>query len=241
MKKYANVLVALCALFAFGLVSCKSYSDDDNNAALVAILNQQNNVSKTSADYANDLKASTGIQLDKKYETTGAYAEYFIVSSDGTVEYGYVSGTEPGLKGKIIATELPPAKYKGIIIYLKNEKHVNYGCYCYPDYDEDKWEGSKVDSSNYGAITHHGCYTAIYITNGETDTTFRMAQAVWMPENQPEGRTACAKTLEKVKELFAKEGYQATCEGYSSAFNRSLSSEKIPGFICGTFTLSDAE
>lgn len=68
-----------------------------------------------------------------------------------------------------------------------------------------------------------------------------MAQAVWMPENQPEGRTACAKTLEKVKELFAKEGYQATCEGYSSAFNRSLSSEKIPGFICGTFTLSDAE
>lgn len=241
MKKYANVLMALCALFAFGLVSCKSYSDDDNNAALVAVLNQQNNVSKTSADYANDLKASTGIQLDKKYETTGAYAEYFIVSSDGTVEYGYVSGTEPGLKGKIIATELPPAEYKGIIIYLKNEKHVNYGCYCYPDYDEDKWKDSEVDSSNYNAITHHGCYTAIYITNGETDTTFKMAQALWMPENQPEGRTACAKTLEKVKELFAKEGYQATCEGYSSAFNRSLSSEKIPGFICGTFTLSDAE
>ena len=41
MKKYASVLVALCALFAFGLVSCKSYSDDDNNAALVAVLNQQ--------------------------------------------------------------------------------------------------------------------------------------------------------------------------------------------------------
>ena len=241
MKKYANVLVALCALFAFGLVSCKSYSDDDNNAALVAILNQQNNVSKTSADYANDLKASTGIQLDKKYETTGAYAEYFIVSSDGTVEYGYVSGTEPGLKGKIIATELPPAEYKGIIIYLKNEKHVNNGCYCYPDYDEDKWKDSEVDSSNYNAITHHGCYTAIYITNGETDTTFKMAQALWDPDGAPNGYAACAKTLEKVKELFAKEGYQATCEGYSSAFNRSLSSEKIPGFICGTFTLSDAE
>lgn len=241
MKKYANVLVALCALFAFGLVSCKSYSDDDNNAALVAVLNQQNNVSKTSADYANDLKASTGIQLDKKYETTGAYAEYFIVSSDGTVEYGYVSGTEPGLKGKIIATELPPAEYKGIIIYLKNEKHVNYGCYCYPDYDEDKWEGSKVDSSNYGAITHHGCYTAIYITNGDTDTTFKMAQAVWKPANQPNGYTTCAKSLEKAKELFAICDYDATCEGGSSTFTRSLSSEKIPGFICGTFTLSDAE
>ena len=68
-----------------------------------------------------------------------------------------------------------------------------------------------------------------------------MAQALWNLDGAPNGYAACAKTLEKVKELFAKEGYQATCEGYSSAFNRSLSSEKIPGFICGTFTLSDAE
>ena len=68
-----------------------------------------------------------------------------------------------------------------------------------------------------------------------------MAQAVWMPENQPEGYTACAKTLEKVKELFVKEGYQAICDRKFSTFSRSLSSEKFPGFICGTFTLSDAE
>lgn len=231
MKKYANVLVALCALFAFGLVSCKSYSDDDNNAALVAVLNQQ---SATPADYAKILSTTTGIQLDKNYVTSGDWPESLKVTSDGTVEHN------SDFKATIAGTAVPTG-YSGIIIFTRNQNHVNYGHYCYPDYDEDKWKDSEVDSSNYNAITHHGCYTAIYITNGETDTTFRMAQAVWMPENQPNGRTACAKTLEKVKELFAKEGYQATCEGYSSAFNRSLSSEKIPGFICGTFTLSDAE
>lgn len=232
MKKYANVLVALCALFAFGLVSCKSYSDDDNNAALIAVLNQQ---SATPADYAKILSTTTGIQLDKNYVTSGDWSESLKVTSDGTVEYN------SDFKATITGTAVPTG-YPGILIFTRNQKHVNYGHYCYPDYDEDKWEGSKVDSSEWGTvITHSGCYTAIYITNGETDKTFRMAQAVWMPENQPEGRTACAKTLEKVKELFAKEGYQATCEGYSSTFNRSLSSEKIPGFICGTFTLSDAE
>lgn len=232
MKKYANVLVALCALFAFGLVSCKSYSDDDNNAALVAVLNQQ---SATPADYAKILSTTTGIQLDKNYVTSGDWPESLKVTSDGTVEYN------SDFKATIAGTAVPTG-YSGIIIFTRNQDHVNYGHYCYPDYDEDKWDGSNLASSEWGTvITHHGCYTAIYITNGETDTTFRMAQAVWMPENQPEGRTACAKTLEKVKELFAKEGYQATCEGYSSAFNRSLSSEKIPGFICGTFTLSDAE
>lgn len=232
MKKYANVLVALCALFAFGLVSCKSYSDDDNNAALVAILNQQ---SATPADYAKILSTTTGIQLDKNYVTSGDWPESLKVTSDGTVEYN------SDFKATIAGTAVPTG-YSGIIIFTRNQNHVNYGHYCYPDYDEDKWVGSNETSSEWGTvITHHGCYTAIYITNGETDKTFRMAQAVWMPENQPEGRTACAKTLEKVKELFAKEGYQATCEGSSSAFNRSLSSEKIPGFICGTFTLSDAE
>lgn len=232
MKKYANVLVALCALFAFGLVSCKSYSDDDNNAALVAVLNQQ---SATPADYAKILSTTTGIQLDKNYVTSGDWPESLKVTSDGTVEYN------SDFKATIAGTAVPTG-YSGIIIFTRNQNHVNYGHYCYPDYDEGKWVGSNETSSEWGTvITHHGCYTAIYITNGETDTTFRMAQAVWMPENQPEGRTACAKTLEKVKELFAKEGYQATCEGYSSAFNRSLSSEKIPGFICGTFTLSDAE
>lgn len=232
MKKYANVLVALCALFAFGLVSCKSYSDDDNNAALVAVLNQQ---SATPADYAKILSTTTGIQLDKNYVTSGDWSESLKVTSDGTVEYN------SDFKATIAGTAVPTG-YSGIIIFTRNQNHVNYGHYCYPDYDEDKWDGSNLASSEWGTvITHHGCYTAIYITNGETDTTFRMAQAVWMPENQPEGRTACAKTLEKVKELFAKEGYQATCEGYSSAFNRSLNSEKIPGFICGTFTLSDAE
>lgn len=232
MKKYANVLVALCALFAFGLVSCKSYSDDDNNAALVAVLNQQ---SATPADYAKILSTTTGIQLDKNYVTSGDWPESLKVTSDGTVEYN------SDFKATIAGTAVPTG-YSGIIIFTRNQNHVNYGHYCYPDYDENKWVGSNETSSEWGTvITHHGCYTAIYITNGETDTTFRMAQAVWMPENQPEGRTACAKTLEKVKELFAKEGYQATCEGYSSAFNRSLNSEKIPGFICGTFTLSDAE
>ena len=232
MKKYANVLVALCALFAFGLVSCKSYSDDDNNAALVAVLNQQ---SATPADYAKILSTTTGIQLDKNYVTSGDWPESLKVTSDGTVEYN------SDFKATIAGTAVPTG-YSGIIIFTRNQNHVNYGHYCYPDYDEGKWGGSNETSSEWGTvITHHGCYTAIYITNGETDTTFRMAQAVWMPENQPEGRTACAKTLENVKELFAKEGYQATCEGYSSAFNRSLSSEKIPGFICGTFTLSDAE
>lgn len=232
MKKYANVLVALCALFAFGLVSCKSYSDDDNNAALVAVLNQQ---SATPADYAKILSTTTGIQLDKNYVTSGDWPESLKITSDGTVEYN------SDFKATIAGTAVPTG-YSGIIIFTRNQDHVNYGHYCYPDYDEDKWDGSNLASSEWGTvITHHGCYTAIYITNGETDKTFRMAQAVWMPENQPEGRTACAKTLEKVKELFAKEGYQATCEGYSSAFNRSLSSEKIPGFICGTFTLSDAE
>lgn len=232
MKKYANVLVALCALFAFGLVSCKSYSDDDNNAALVAILNQQ---SATPADYAKILSTTTGIQLDKNYVTSGDWPESLKVTSDGTVEYN------SDFKATITGTAVPTG-YSRIIIFTRNQNHVNYGHYCYPDYDEDKWDGSNLASSEWGTvITHHGCYTAIYITNGETDTTFRMAQAVWMPENQPEGRTACAKTLEKVKELFAEEGYRATCEGYSSAFNRSLSSEKIPGFICGTFTLSDAE
>lgn len=239
MKKYANVLVALCALFAFGLVSCKSYSDDNNNAALVAVLNQQSATlgqqqSATPADYAKILSTTTGIQLDKNYVTSGDWPESLKITSDGTVEYN------SDFKATIAGTAVPTG-YSGIIIFTRNQNHVNYGHYCYPDYDEDKWEDSKVDSSNYNAITHHGCYTAIYITNGETDTTFKMAQAVWMPENQPERRTACAKTLENVKELFAKEGYQATCEGYSSAFNRSLSSEKIPGFICGTFTLSDAE
>lgn len=239
MKKYANVLVALCALFAFGLVSCKSYSDDDNNAAFAAVLNQQSasqsqQQSATPADYAKILSTTTGIQLDKNYVTSGDCPESLKVTSDGTVEYN------SDFKATITGTAVPTG-YSGIIIFTRNQNHVNYGHYCYPDYDEDKWKDSEVDSSNYNAITHHGCYTAIYITNGETDTTFRMAQAVWIPENQPEGRTACAKTLEKVKELFAKEGYQATCEGYSSAFNRSLSSEKIPGFICGTFTLSDAE
>ena len=232
MKKYANVLMALCALFAFGLVSCKSYSDDDNNAALVAVLNQQ---SATPADYAKILSTTTGIQLDKNYVTSGDWPESLKVTSDGTVEYN------SDFKATIAGTAVPTG-YSGIIIFTRNQKHVNYGHYCYPDYDEDKWDGSNLASSEWGTvITHHGCYTAIYITNGETDTTFTMAQAVWMPENQPEGRTACAKTLEKVKELFAKEGYQATCEGYSSAFNRLLSSEKIPGFICGTFTISDAE
>ncbi len=232
MKKYANVLVALCALFAFGLVSCKSYSDDNNNAALVAVLNQQ---SATPADYAKILSTTTGIQLDKNYVTSGDWPESLKITSDGTVEYN------SDFKATITGTAVPTG-YSGIIIFTRNQNHVNYGHYCYPDYDEDKWVGSTLASSEWGTvITHHGCYTAIYITNDETDTTFRMAQAVWMPENQPEGRTTCAKTLEKVKELFAKEGYQATCEGYSSAFNRSLSSEKIPGFICGTFTLSDAE
>ena len=232
MKKYANVLVALCALFAFGLVSCKSYTDDDNNAALVAVLNQQ---PATPADYAKILSTTTGIQLDKNYVTSGDWPESFKVTSDGTVEYN------SDFKATIAGTAVPTG-YSGIIIFTRNQDHVNYGHYCYPDYDEDKWKDSDIASSEWGTvITHHGCYTAIYITNGETDTTFKMAQAVWMPENQPEGRTACAKTLEKVKELFANEGYQATCEGYSSAFNRSLISEKIPGFICGTFTLSDAE
>ena len=232
MKKYADVLMALCALFAFGLVSCKSYSDDNNNAALVAVLNQQ---SATPADYAKILSTTTGIQLDKNYVTSGDWPESLKVTSDGTVEYN------SDFKATITGTAVPTG-YSGIIIFTRNQNHVNYGHYCYPDYDEDKWDDSDVTSSEWGTvITHHGCYTAIYITNGETDTTFRMAQALWMPENQPEGRTTCAKTLEKVKELFAKEGYQATCEGYSSTFNRSLSSEKIPGFICGTFTLSDAE
>lgn len=240
MKKYANVLVALCALFAFGLVSCKSYSDDNNNAALVAVLNQQSATqgqqqSATPADYAKILSTTTGIQLDKNYVTSGDWPESLKVTSDGTVEYN------SDFKATIAGTAVPTG-YSGIIIFTRNQDHVNYGHYCYPDYDEDKWDGSILASSEWGTvITHHGCYTAIYITNGETDTTFRMAQAVWMPENQPEGRTTCAKTLEKVKELFAEEGYRATCEGYSSAFNRSLSSEKIPGFICGIFTLSDAE
>ena len=240
MKKYANVLMALCALFAFGLVSCKSYSDDDNNAALVAVLNQQSATqgqqqSATPADYAKILSTTTGIQLDKNYVTSGDWPESLKVTSDGTVEYN------SDFKATIAGTAVPTG-YSGIIIFTRNQNHVNYGHYCFPDYNEDKWVGSNETSSEWGTvITHHGCYTAIYITNGETDKTFRMAQAVWMPENQPEGRTACAKTLEKVKELFANEGYQATCEGYSSDFNRSLSSEKIPGFICGTFTLSDAE
>lgn len=232
MKKYANVLMALCALFAFGLVSCKSYSDDDNNSVLIAVLNQQ---SATPADYAKILSTTTGIQLDKNYVTSGDWSESFKVTSDGTVEYN------SDFKATIAGTAVPTG-YSGIIIFTRNQNHVNYGHYCYPDYDEDKWEDSNVASSEWGTvITHHGCYTAIYITNGETDKTFRMAQAVWMPENQPEGRTACAKTLEKVKELFAICDYDATCEGGSSTFTRSLSSEKIPGFICGTFTLSDAE
>lgn len=232
MKKYANVLVALCALFAFGLVSCKSYSDDDNNAALVAVLNQQ---SATPADYAKILSTTTGIQLDKNYVTSGDWPESLKVTSDGTVEYN------SDFKATIAGTAVPTG-YSGIIIFTRNQDHVNYGHYCYPDYNEDKWDGSDIASSEWGTvITHHGCYTAIYITNSETDKTFRMAQAVWMPENQPEGRTTCAKTLENVKELFAKEGYQATCEALSSTFNRSLNSEKIPGFICGTFALSDAE
>lgn len=231
MKKYANVLVALCALFAFGLVSCKSYSDDDNNAALAAILNQQ---SATPADYAKILSTTTGIQLDKNYVTSGDWPESFKVTSDGTVEYN------SDFKATITGTAVPTG-YSGIIIFTRNQNHVNYGHYCYPDYDEDKWKDSEVDSSNYNAITHHGCYTAIYITNGETDTTFKMAQALWNPDGAPNGYAACAKTLEKVKELFANEGYKSTCEALSSTFNRSLNSEKIPGFICGTFALSDAE
>ena len=240
MKKYANVLVALCALFAFGLVSCKSYSDDDNNAALVAVLNQQSATQgqqqpATPADYAKILSTTTGIQLDKNYVTSGDWPESFKVTSDGTVEYN------SDFKATIAGTAVPTG-YSGIIIFTRNQDHVNYGHYCYPDYDEDKWKDSDIASSEWGTvITHHGCYTAIYITNGETDTTFKMAQALWKPDGAPNGYAACAKTLEKVKELFAKEGYQATCEGGSSAFNRSLSSEKIPGFICGTFTLSDAE
>lgn len=232
MKKYANVLMALCALFAFGLVSCNSYSDDDNNAALIAVLNQQ---SATPADYAKILSSATGIQLDKNYVTSGDWPESFKVTSDGTVEYN------ADFKATIIGTAAPTG-YPGLLIFTSNQKHINYGHYCYPDYDEDKWEDSDVTSSEWGTvITHHGCYTAIYITNGETDTTFKMAQAVWNPANQPNGRTACAKTLEKVKELFANEGYKSTCEAWSSTFNRSLNSEKIPGFICGTFALSDAE
>ena len=232
MKKYADVLMALCALFAFGLVSCKSYSDDNNNAALVAVLNQQ---SATPADYAKILSTTTGIQLDKNYVTSGDWPESLKVTSDGTVEYN------SDFKATITGTAVPTG-YSGIIIFTRNQNHVNYGHYCYPDYDEDKWDDSDVTSSEWGTvITHHGCYTAIYITNGETDTTFRMAQALWMPENKTEGRTTCAKKIEKVKELIEKEGYQATWEGCSSAVNRSLSSEKIPGFICGTFTLSDAE
>ena len=232
MKKYADVLMALCALFAFGLVSCKSYSDDDNNAALVAVLNQQ---SATPADYAKILSTTTGIQLDKNYVTSGDWPESLKVTSDGTVEYN------SDFKATIAGTAVPTG-YSGIIIFTRNQNHVNYGHYCYPDYDEDKWDGSTLASSEWGtAITHHGCYTAIYITNGETDTTFRMAQALWKPDGAPNGYAACAKTLEKVKELFANEGYKSTCEALSSTFNRSLSSEKIPGFICGTFTLSDAE
>ena len=82
MKKYANVLMALCALFAFGLVSCKSYSDDDNNAALVAVLNQQSATqgqqqSATPADYAKILSTTTGIQLDKNYVSSGDWPESF--------------------------------------------------------------------------------------------------------------------------------------------------------------------
>lgn len=171
MKKYANVLVALCALFAFGLVSCKSYSDDDNNAALAVVLNQQ---SATPADYAKILSTTTGIQLDKNYVTSGDWPESLKITSDGTVEYN------SDFKATITGTAVPTG-YPGILIFTRNQNHVNYGHYCYPDYDEDKWVGSNETSSEWGTvITHHGCYTAIYITNGETDKTFRMAQAVWI-------------------------------------------------------------
>ena len=147
MKKYANVLVALCALFAFGLVSCKSYTDDDNNAALVAVLNQQ---PATPADYAKILSTTTGIQLDKNYVTSGDCPESLKVTSDGTVEYN------SDFKATIAGTAVPTG-YPGIIIFTRNQNHVNYGHSCYPDYDEDKWEDSNVASSKYGtAITHHG-------------------------------------------------------------------------------------
>ena len=68
-----------------------------------------------------------------------------------------------------------------------------------------------------------------------------MSQAVWHPATEPNGNTACAKSFEKAKELFANEGYKSTCEAWSTVFNRSLNLEKIPGIINGTFTLSDAE
>ena len=132
MKKYANVLVALCALFAFGLVRCKSYSDDNNNASLVAVLNQQ---SATPADYAKILSTTTGIQLDKNYVTSGDWPESLKVTSDGTVEYN------SDFKATIAGTAVPTG-YSGIIIFTRNQNHVNYGHYCYPDYDEGKWEDS---------------------------------------------------------------------------------------------------
>ena len=159
--------------------------------------------------------------MDQNYKYTSDYGtEEFIVTSDGDVNY--TSNGTAQMKGSLVGAEIPTG-YTGIILYVLCDTHVNYGNYCYPDYNENTWEGSVVDPNNYGAITHKGCYSAFYVTDAgdTTGSKITMAQAVWHPANEPNGRTACTNSTENLKKLFTECGYASTCGSYATNLSRS--------------------
>lgn len=186
MKKYARVLSAIFAsLLVFGLASCQWFNDPSD---------------PLKGDY---------ISFDSEY--VSEYGEKLTVTSKGVLtaeSFGEVNTAK-------LIEKIQPEGYEGTVVIVKWDSHVNYGTECYPDYDEDKWEGSVVDADNYGAITHHNCYSAIYIEK-TSDKAIKMAAAVWHPEGEPIGWTACAKSVDDVHKLFETCGYKDTCEAYSS-------------------------
>lgn len=188
MKKYAKVLSAVFAsLLVFGLASCQWFNKP------------------VEASWKGDY-----ISFDTEYESE--FKEKFSISSDGVLIYdnGYGSVT----KGTVL-DKIQPEGYTGTVVIVKYNDHVNYGTYCYPDYDEDKWEGSVVDADNYGAITHHNCFSAVYIEK-TSDVAIKMAAAVWHTETEPAYSTTCAKTQADVYKLFETCGYKDTCEAWAS-------------------------
>lgn len=259
MKKYAKVLSTVCAfLFMLGLAGCPNYADQidavqKKNQELLNKLEQLEaelaeqkaqddfeNFKAASTAYAKFVADNSKVVLGQTYKNEYDYGYYagtetFVITEDGKVTYK--NNDVVDWEGSLVGAEIP-AGYKGIILYTKLDKHVNYGAECYPDYDEDKWEGSVVDANNYGAITHKNCYSAFYVTddNDVSGKKLSMASAVWHPKNEPNGYTTCAKTPEKAKELFSICGYDSTCNGSATHFSRAAN---IPGIMFGTFTLAD--
>ena len=210
LKTFLAVLTALLPLVLTGCNQAGSIEKElsenarenaENKKKILAVesyFDESTSETDRAKAYAELASSIAGLELDTKYKLTTEYGtETFQIMTDGKAEYGNPWESTPG---NIVALLVPPDEYSGIIIIIKSDTHSNWGKYQYPDYNENN--------------PHSGCYTGFYLK--DNGSSFYEAGTTWkVPGHE---YTACAASLDYLKELFGKYGYTATCAGYCSEF-----------------------